>query len=116
MADSSSGPIRETAAVKETDFSLRNVVDNGSDFRENRVADEGNVYGGELRLRYNRGLDPEGFRLGTELFDDGWFGNPTWATPERAEKFTSFVADGVLELLDGVMKARDIRRQQHEGK
>jgi creatinine amidohydrolase len=50
----------------------------------------------------------------TELCDDGWFGNPTWATPERAEKFTSLVADGVLELLDGVMKARDIRRQQQE--
>jgi creatinine amidohydrolase/Fe(II)-dependent formamide hydrolase-like protein len=50
----------------------------------------------------------------TELCDDGWFGNPTWATPERAEKFTSVVADGVLELLDGVMKARDIRRQQQE--
>jgi creatinine amidohydrolase len=50
----------------------------------------------------------------TELCDDGWFGNPAWATPERAEKFTSVVADGVLELLDGVMKARDIRRQQQE--
>jgi creatinine amidohydrolase len=50
----------------------------------------------------------------TELCDDGWFGNPQWATPERAVTFTKVVADGVLELLDGVIKARDIRHRQQE--
>jgi creatinine amidohydrolase len=50
----------------------------------------------------------------TELCDDGWFGNPAWATPDRASTFPKVVADGVLELLEGVMKARDIRRQQQE--
>jgi len=50
----------------------------------------------------------------TELADDGWFGNPAWATTERAVQFTTTVADGVLELLDVVLAARDIRRQQQE--
>ena len=65
---------RESAAQKETDFSLRNLAGDGFDFRDNLTAQEGNAYGGELRLRYNRGLDPEGFRFGTELFTDGAFG------------------------------------------
>jgi creatinine amidohydrolase len=50
----------------------------------------------------------------SELCHDGWYGNPHWATADRAEKFTTVVADGVLELLDGVMKARDIRHNQQE--
>lgn len=51
----------------------------------------------------------------SELADDGWYGNPAWATRERAESFAAVVADGVIELLGGVMKARDIRRKQREG-
>lgn len=51
----------------------------------------------------------------SELADDGWYGNPAWATRERAESFASVVADGVIELLGSVMKARDIRRKQREG-
>ena len=61
---------------------------------------------------------PRGLRLHHRRHrarDDGWFGNPAWATPERAETFTNVVADGVLELLDGVMKARDIRRRSRRG-
>jgi creatinine amidohydrolase/Fe(II)-dependent formamide hydrolase-like protein len=46
----------------------------------------------------------------SELCDDGWFGNPGWASADRAAKFTTVVADGVLELIDTVLKARDIRR------
>ncbi len=46
----------------------------------------------------------------SELADGGWYGNPRWATPERAEQFPKVVAEGVLELLEDVMKARDIRR------
>jgi creatinine amidohydrolase len=45
-----------------------------------------------------------------ELANDGWYGNPGWATADRAAKFTTVVADGVLELIDTVLKARDIRR------
>jgi creatinine amidohydrolase/Fe(II)-dependent formamide hydrolase-like protein len=52
----------------------------------------------------------------SELATDGWYGNPGWATADRAAKFTTVVADGVLDLLGGVLKARDIRRtQQGEG-
>lgn len=70
---------RETAAVKETDFSLRNVFNNSFEYRNNLIADEGNAYGTEVRLRYNRGLDPEGFRIGTELFTDGAIGTHEFA-------------------------------------
>jgi creatinine amidohydrolase len=45
----------------------------------------------------------------SELADDGWYGNPQWATPERAAQFTKTVADAVLETLEGVMAAREIR-------
>lgn len=46
----------------------------------------------------------------SELADDGWYGNPQWATPERAEQFTKVVAEGVLEQLEVVFAARDIRK------
>jgi creatinine amidohydrolase len=52
----------------------------------------------------------------SELADDGWYGNPAWATPDRAAKFATVVADGVLEQLGSVMRARDIRRTQQERK
>jgi hypothetical protein len=65
---------RETTAAKETDFSLRDLFNGSFEFPANMAADEGNAYGSEVRLRYNRGLDPEGFRFGTELFTDGAFG------------------------------------------
>ncbi len=51
----------------------------------------------------------------SELCSDGWYGNPQWATADRAEKFATVVADGVLELLGDVLKARDIRNSQQEG-
>ena len=42
----------------------------------------------------------------TELADDGWYGNPQWATRERAATFADEVADGVVELVEGVVAAR----------
>ncbi len=48
----------------------------------------------------------------SELADDGWYGNPQWATAERAEQFTKVVAEGVLEQLEVVFRARDIRQQR----
>lgn len=50
----------------------------------------------------------------SELADDGWYGNPAWASPDRAQTFTATVADGVLDLLSGVIRARDIRHMQDE--
>jgi creatinine amidohydrolase len=45
----------------------------------------------------------------TELADDGWYGNPQWASMERAKDFTDVVASGVLAGVDVVMNARRIR-------
>lgn len=45
----------------------------------------------------------------SELADAGWYGNPTWASEDRAGEFCKVVADGVLERLDVVFAARDIR-------
>ncbi len=42
----------------------------------------------------------------TELAVDGWYGNPTWATEERAGHFVDLVSDGVVELVRGVVAAR----------
>lgn len=45
----------------------------------------------------------------TELADDGWYGNPQWATLDRSKDFTDVVATGVLAGIDVVMNARRIR-------
>lgn len=45
----------------------------------------------------------------TELADDGWFGNPQWASVERSKDFTDVVASGVLAGIQVVMNARRIR-------
>lgn len=45
----------------------------------------------------------------TELADDGWFGNPQWASTDRAAGFTEVVADGVMEGIEVVLNARRIR-------
>ncbi len=45
----------------------------------------------------------------TELADDGWYGNPQWASVERAKDFTDVVASGVLAGIDVVVNARRIR-------
>ena len=47
----------------------------------------------------------------TELADDGWFGNPQWATTDRAGSFTDVVATGVLEGIEVVTNARRIRTE-----
>lgn len=46
----------------------------------------------------------------SELADDGWYGNPTWATEERAAAFSKVVADAVIEQLEAVFRVREIRR------
>lgn len=46
----------------------------------------------------------------SELADDGWYGNPRWATAERADKFVRVVADGVVERVRSVIAAHRARR------
>ncbi len=47
----------------------------------------------------------------SELADAGWYGNPTWASADRAEEFSKVVAEGVLEQLQVVFAARDILKR-----
>jgi creatinine amidohydrolase len=46
----------------------------------------------------------------SELAVDGWFGNPSWATEERATRFVDVVADGVVEKVRDVMAAHATAR------
>jgi creatinine amidohydrolase/Fe(II)-dependent formamide hydrolase-like protein len=49
----------------------------------------------------------------TELADDGWYGNPQWATLDRSKDFTDVVATGVLAGIDVVVNARRVRGADH---
>lgn len=42
----------------------------------------------------------------TEIADDGWYGNPGWATEERAAAFAVTVADEVAARVDSILKLR----------
>lgn len=56
----------QTAAERETDFSVPHVFDGDHLFRDNRPADRADQVGGQLSLRYDRGLNPEAVRWGVE--------------------------------------------------
>ena len=43
----------------------------------------------------------------TEIDPDGWYGNPRWATSERADGFVNAVADAVMERLSAILELRD---------
>ncbi|HEX6148936.1 creatininase family protein [Nocardioides sp.] len=45
----------------------------------------------------------------TELADDGWYGNPGWATLDRSKDFADVVAGGVLAGIEVVLNARRVR-------
>lgn len=51
----------------------------------------------------------------SELAQDGWYGNPTWATADRSKTFADTVADGVLDLVAHVFRARDVRHGRTGG-
>lgn len=46
-----------------------------------------------------------------ELADDGWFGNPTWATPDRAATFAGDVAEACLERVRWILDLQARRRR-----
>lgn len=71
--------------------------------------------GAEEMDRMRRSSEVYGFITDvSELAVDGWYGNPAWATAERAEKFSDTVAEGVLELVEDVLRAGDIRHGRQE--
>lgn len=43
----------------------------------------------------------------TELAEDGWYGEPRWATAERAEGFVRTVTDALMQRLEQVLAARE---------
>jgi creatinine amidohydrolase len=46
----------------------------------------------------------------SELADDGWYGNPHWATADRVDTFVRVVADEVVERVRSVIAAHRARR------
>lgn len=72
---------RETAAEKETDFSLPHLFDDDRLFPANDSAAEATQYGAALRLRGAWGRDPVGLRLGAELGLDGAAGDFEYGRP-----------------------------------
>jgi hypothetical protein len=66
---------QERVAEVETQFSLRHLIKDDYRFRPNIIADENDAVGAEGVLRFNRGLNPTGFRFGTELYGHGATGN-----------------------------------------
>lgn len=48
----------------------------------------------------------------SELTEDGWYGNPGWATTELAESFADVVATEVVRLAQSVVAAHDARGGQ----
>ena len=61
----------ESAAEVESSFSVRRLFDSDYDFKPNIAADENDAVGGEVLLRFHRGLNPTGFRFGAELYGHG---------------------------------------------
>lgn len=47
-----------------------------------------------------------------ELANDGWYGNPWWATAEEAETFTKRTAEEVVLLVQAARKAREIAQNR----
>jgi hypothetical protein len=70
---------RERSADVETEFSLRNLLDDGHTVRPNIVADANNAVGAEGVLGVSRGLDPTGFRIGAELYGNAATGTFNYA-------------------------------------
>lgn len=69
---------REGPARKETDFTLRRLLDDDFRFPENVPAARARQYGAALTLRTPEGQDPLGLRLGSELELDGATGAYTY--------------------------------------
>lgn len=91
----------ETLAILAHDPSLAKV---------DRAGEPTRPPGAEEMDRMRRSPEVYGFITDvSELAVDGWYGNPGWATPDRAATFADTVAAGVLELLQHVFRARDIR-------
>ncbi|MGH8891863.1 MAG: creatininase family protein, partial [Actinomycetes bacterium] len=96
----------ETLAILAHDPALAKV---------DRAGQPSRPRGAEEMDRMRRSPEVYGFITDvSELADAGWYGNPAWATAERAEKFTDTVTAGVLELVEDVVRAREVRAKPKE--
>ena len=91
----------ETLAVLAYDESL---------VKAERAGEPTRPPGAEEMDRMRRSPEVYGFITDvTELADDGWYGNPGWATVDRAKDFTDVVAGGVVAGIEAVTTARRAR-------
>lgn len=44
----------------------------------------------------------------TEIAPDGWYGDPSWATPERAASFPDVVTDEIVARLESIGALRGV--------
>jgi hypothetical protein len=59
---------QERSAEVETQFSIRHLLNEDHTFRANVLADRNDAVGGEGTLRFQRGLNPSGFKFVAELY------------------------------------------------
>jgi len=84
----------ETMAVMAHDPSL---------LRIERAGEPTRPPGAEAKDAMRRSREVYGFVTDvTEIAADGWYGDPTWATPERAATFPSAVVDDIVNQLDAI--------------
>ena len=62
---------KESSADVETQFSVRHLFNNDHNFESNIVADKNDALGAEGMYRWNYGLNPTGFKFGTEFYGHG---------------------------------------------
>jgi creatinine amidohydrolase len=84
----------ETMAVMAYDPSLLEL---------DRAGEPSRPEGAEAKDDMRRSKEIYGFVTDvSEIAADGWYGDPTWATPERAATFPSAVVDEIVERLEAI--------------
>lgn len=59
--------------------------------------------GAEAKDAMRRSKEVYGFVTDvSEIAAEGWYGDPTWATPERAATFPTAVVDAIVKQLDAI--------------
>lgn len=79
--------------------------------RSERVGEPSRPEGAEALDAMRRSREVYGFITDvTEIADDGWYGNPAWASPARAESFATTVAADIEERVRSILSARKAGR------
>lgn len=95
---------RQRAAQVETDFSLRNALNNAHEFTPNRAADRADQFGAALTLRAFGGQNPASFRWNGEFTVDGGGGDYEFGRASAAVLLgfpMPFNLTGAIELAGG---------------